>query len=102
MQIFDSNKSQNESTLPLLYILIFWKWQPSKVLNSFREFVYNDDFILHLSTMRKNILQILSLVVYLLINYKLLKITIFPFKSTVFTFLIFTILALQQSYRVPT
>ncbi len=38
--------------------------------------------------MRKYILQILRLNVYLLINYKPLKITIFPFKSIVFTFLI--------------
>ncbi len=41
--------------------------------------------------MRKYILQILRLDVYLLINYKLLKIKIFPVKSTVFTFLIPTI-----------
>ncbi len=37
--------------------------------------------------MRKYTLQILRLNVYLLINYNLLKIMIFPFKSTVFTFL---------------
>ncbi len=41
--------------------------------------------------MRKYILQILGLNIYLLINNKLLKITIFPFKSTVFTFPIPTI-----------
>ncbi len=41
--------------------------------------------------MRKYILQISHLNVYLLINYKLLKIIIFPFKSTVFTFPVPTI-----------
>ncbi len=41
--------------------------------------------------MRKYIRVILGLNVYLLIYYKLLKITNFPFKSTLFTFLIPTI-----------
>ncbi len=58
-------------------------------------------FNICLSPMRKYILQILRLDIHLLINYKLLKITIFPFKSTVFTFLIPTTLALLQSCRVP-
>ncbi len=44
--------------------------------------------------MRKYILQIL---LYLLINYKLLKVIIFPFKSTVFTFPIPTICSYRRS-----
>ncbi len=46
--------------------------------------MYNKDFILHFFiNVEKYILQILRPNVNLLINYKLLKITIFPFKSTV-------------------
>ncbi len=41
--------------------------------------------------MKKYILQILRLNIHLLINYKLLKITILPFKYTALTFLIPTI-----------
>ncbi len=48
-------------------------------------------FCIYLSMMRKYILQILGLNVNSLINNELLKITIFPFTSTVFTFPIPTI-----------
>ncbi len=58
-------------------------------------------FYICLSMMRKYILQILHLDVYLLINCKLLKITIFPFKSTMFTFLIPATLTLLQLCTVP-
>ncbi len=50
---------------------------------------------------RKYILQILRLDIYLLINYKLLKITIIPFISIVCIFLISTISSLSQSCTIP-
>ncbi len=65
------------------------------------EFVYNNDFILHLFSDHKIYPPNLCPNVYLLINYMLLKMTIFPFKSTVFTFLILATLALPQSCTVP-
>ncbi len=49
--------------------------------------------------MRKYILQILRLNVYLLFNYKLLKITIFPYKSTAFTFPILLFVSTDISPR---
>ncbi len=65
-------------------------------------------FYICLSTMRKYILQILRLNFYLLINYKLLKITVFPFKDTVLTFwsILFVNTAIRQeipmlSWTVP-
>ncbi len=57
-------------------------------------------FYIYLSAMRKYIFQILRLDVYLLINYMLLKILIFLFKNTVFTFLIPSTLAFLQSHTV--
>ncbi len=52
-----------------------------------------DYFILHLFITDEKIYppNVTSFNVYLSINYKLLKITTFPFKSTVFTFPIPTI-----------
>ncbi len=78
--------------LQFLYILMFRKSQSSETPNSPRgiRVQWWFYFTIFSSTMRTYIFQILHLV-YLLINYKFLKITVFPFWSSGFTFLIPTI-----------